>query len=123
VQDAYASCEIEHPGFKQPEQAVDPEVEAQLAEIAESALAFARCARDAGFARIADPDPETPTQIALGPDLTADDFRALLAACYDGDDARTLVGWDGLDELRFDPSSVLRDFLPADAYDTSGGLG
>ncbi len=115
LQDAYAGCEAEHPDFAQPEYDPedDPAVQQQLAAQLEAGLAFARCARDDGFAWAADPDAETAS-IALPADLTEDEFRAALTACLD--DGAPGLAWTlppaGLD---FDWQAVLDE--------TSGGTG
>ncbi|MFT4029408.1 MAG: hypothetical protein QM675_05990 [Protaetiibacter sp.] len=93
TQDAYAACEAEHPDFAQPAYSPqdDPELQAQLAEQQEDGIAFARCARDAGFAWVADPVPGSGGAIVLPLDLSEDEFRDLLTACYD--DELSGVGW------------------------------
>lgn len=86
TQDAYAACESDHPDFAQPAY-TDPlneaEMEAARLALAESALEFARCGRDAGFAWV--PDPDDQGGIILPSDLTEEEFRALLAACFTPD--------------------------------------
>ncbi|MFT3799365.1 hypothetical protein [Microbacterium sp.] len=80
-----------------------------MAQQAEDGLTFARCARDAGFAWVADPAGEAGTTagIALPADLTEEEFRALLEACFDP----TLnLAWLIEGELGFDFSAVLAEF-------------
>jgi hypothetical protein len=86
LEDAYAGCEADHPDFAQPEYDPedDPAVQQQLAAQLEAGLAFARCARDDGYAWVADPDPGTAS-LSLPVDLTEDEFRAVLTACLDGE--------------------------------------
>ncbi|MFT3799363.1 hypothetical protein [Microbacterium sp.] len=93
TEDAYAACEATHPDFTQPAYSPqdDPELHAQLAEQQEDGIAFARCARDAGFAWVADPEPNSGGAIVLPLDLTEDEFRALLTAC--GKDELSGIGW------------------------------
>ena len=58
AQDAWEACQAEHPDFEQPtfgEFVMDDETQRELAAMRESALDFARRARDAGFTTIADP--------------------------------------------------------------------
>ncbi|MFT4215188.1 MAG: hypothetical protein QM622_10500 [Microbacterium sp.] len=118
TQDAYAACEAEHPDFTQPayNSLDDPEAQAQLAEEQEDGIAFARCARDAGFSWVADPLPNSGGAIVLPLDLTEDEFRDLLTACYD--DELSGVAWSidtPTGELEaFDWFAVLDDFISAD---------
>jgi hypothetical protein len=86
TKDAYTTCESDHPDFAQPAY-TDPfnEAEMEAARLAqvESALEFARCGRDAGFAWV--PDPDDQGGIILPSDLTEEEFRAVLAACFTPD--------------------------------------
>lgn len=110
TQDAYAGCEAEHPDFEQPEYdpARDPQNQEYLAQQAEAALEFARCARDAGFAWVADPEADTGV-IVLPADLTEADFRAVLTACWTEDNLG--LTWDTSEgELSFDWQAVLDEF-------------
>ncbi len=116
---AYQACEADYPDFVQRAPDLDPEERAQAhadaAAQEEQALAFARCARDAGFAWVADPSNTGAGGIVLPPDLTEEDFRALLTACPEQ------VGLDGNSitfttsgELAFDWNAVWAEV--ADAY-------
>ncbi|MFT4136962.1 hypothetical protein [Microbacterium sp.] len=110
--DAYAGCEAEHPDFRQTSVAPadDPAMREALAQQQEDSLAFARCARDAGFAWVADPTADGGGGILLPADLTEVEFRALLAACDHGD----AVAWQVEGELGFDLSAVLDDVAGVD---------
>lgn len=109
TQDAYAACEKTFPDFAQPESG--PLSDEELTEYQEmqtaAGIEFAQCARDAGFAWVADPDPTTGGAIALPGGLTEDDFRAVLAACYD---PQAPLGWSIEGEPGFDLSAVLAEF-------------
>lgn len=112
TQDAYAACETAHPDFSQPEfdPDGDPAMQEQLAEQQANALEFARCARDAGFAWVADPGPDTAGAIALPADLTEAEFRAVMTACWDSEN--TGFGWSlPADDLGFDWQAVLMEFM------------
>ncbi len=101
TQEAYADCEADHPEFAQPEFEADPGDDAQMAEDLarqqESALEFARCAREAGFTWLADP---ADGGIYLPNDITDGDFRALLTACWTAESSFSM----GLDEDAGEPS-------------------
>jgi hypothetical protein len=106
TQDAYAGCESDHPDFAQPAY-TDPYNEAEneatrLAQV-ESALEFAHCGRDAGFAWVSDPDEYGG--IILPSDLTEEEFRAVLAACLTPE-ARIGFGVDPEAPVSFDWMSV-----------------
>ncbi|MFT4029409.1 MAG: hypothetical protein QM675_05995 [Protaetiibacter sp.] len=111
TQDAYAACEQEFPDFTQPEYDPqdDPALQEYLAQQAEDGLTFARCARDSGFAWVADPAGEAGTTagIALPADLTEEEFRALLEACFE---PTMSLAWLIEGELGFDLSAVLEEF-------------
>ncbi len=81
--ETYAACEEQHPDFAQPEfdPMNDPMIREQLRQQEAAGLAFARCARDAGFTWVADPTEDSAGGIALPADLTEGEFRDLLAAC------------------------------------------
>lgn len=119
AQAAYAGCEAEYPGFIQPVYSPqdDPEVREQLAEQQEDAITFARCARDAGFAWVADPEPNSGGAIILPLDLTENEFRALLTAC--AGEELSGVGWSvdtPTGELdSFDWFAVLDEFIDTSA--------
>ncbi|MBK7820428.1 MAG: hypothetical protein IPJ61_04975 [Tessaracoccus sp.] len=85
TQDAYAACEKRHPGFVQPpfDPNTDPAHKEMLAEQEKQALAFAQCARTNGFPQIADPDFSKMSGVLLPEDMTEDEFRELLKACWD----------------------------------------
>ncbi|MEV7693601.1 hypothetical protein AB0N73_09755 [Microbacterium sp. NPDC089189] len=111
TQDAYAACETAHPDFVQPDvdPAGSPAEQEQIAAQQAAALAFARCARDEGFAWVADPGPESAGGIALPTDLTEDEFRAVLTACWDAES--TGFGWSvPAEEPGFDWQAVLMEF-------------
>jgi hypothetical protein len=109
TQDAYATCEREHPDFTQPE--FDPSNDAGFqqdqAKQEEAALAFAQCARANGFTQIADPNPEFVSGIMIPDGFTESDFRTLAEACYKAD---TGFGFAHSDDLGFEPWEVLEEF-------------
>jgi hypothetical protein len=115
IHDAYAACEAKHPDFTQPEYdpMKDPEVQQQMAAQQEDELAFARCARDAGFAWVADPDPATGSGIELPLDLAEAEFRDLLTACWDNERGNVSwrVGSDSGQLDTFDFFEVLEEFM------------
>ena len=124
LQEAYAGCESSHPDFSQPayDPANDPEVQEYLAEQAEAGLAFAQCARDEGFAWVADPDPATGGAVSLPADLTEAEFRALLEACWDP--AMAGLAWSlPSSELSFDWQAVLEEYVSGDAAVSSDAAG
>ncbi len=109
VQDAYAACETEVPGFAQPEfdPFSDPGMKEFQEQQQEAGLAFARCARDAGYSWVGDPDPDAAGAIELPTGLTEEEFRGALEECYD---TETPMGWTTSDELAFDWQAVLAEF-------------
>ena len=112
TQDTYAECEEAHADFAQPEfdPAGDPAVKEQIAAQQTAALEFAQCARDEGFAWVADPSPDSPGAIALPADLTEAEFRAVMTACWESEGAG--LGWTmPADELDFDWQAVLMEFM------------
>ncbi|GLJ79263.1 hypothetical protein [Microbacterium imperiale] len=112
ARDAYAACETDHPDFAQPAVSVPGGAADEGADALAEALAFTRCARDAGFAWLADPDPESGGSIVLPPSLTESEFRALLAACPPTDYPAGL-GWSVTGDLSFDWTAVLDEFAEA----------
>lgn len=104
----YAECANQHPGFTQPVAQAPTNGTGASDGLAE-ALEFTRCARDAGFTWMADPDPSTGASIVLPPSLTESDFRALLTACspFSGGGG---LGWSVAGDLAFDWMSVLEEF-------------
>ncbi|GAA1557586.1 hypothetical protein [Brevibacterium picturae] len=111
TQDAYAGCESQFPDFAQPEYDPqnDPDTQDYFAQQAEDGLEFARCARDAGFAWVADPAGEAGTSqaITLPADVTEDEFRALLEACLTPE---LNLAWAVPADLAFDWTAVLDEF-------------
>ncbi|MFT3875260.1 MAG: hypothetical protein QM708_02365 [Propioniciclava sp.] len=107
----YAGCEARYPGFKQPAYRPqdDPAFAQQQQEQLQAGLAFARCARDAGFAWVADPSAETSQSIAIPLDISEAEFRALLQACPT--QAAAGVTWMMAGDLSFDWTSVLEEVL------------
>lgn len=114
TQDAYATCEREHSDFAQPEggAGTSPKLRADVEKRKADSLIFARCAREAGFAWVADPagGDATATGIALPPDLTEQQFRALLDACWSPD---LDVTWEVEGEPSFDLLAVVNEFSGA----------
>lgn len=112
LQDAYAACEAELPGFEQPESGGldDPELQADMAEVEAAALEFARCAREAGHSWVADPESGSGGGIELPLDLTESEFRAVLEDCYSPDAGA--FGWVTTGELGFDLFAVLDEVGP-----------
>ncbi|MFT4215187.1 MAG: hypothetical protein QM622_10495 [Microbacterium sp.] len=123
TQDAYAACEQEFPEFTQPE--YDPQddsaVQEYMTQQAEDGLAFARCARDAGFAWVADPAGEEGTTpgIALPADLTEGEFRALLEECFAPE---LSLAWLVEGQLDFDWQAVLEEFTSGTVVDGSSSV-
>lgn len=111
TQDAYAACEKAHPDFTQPQfdPTKDPKFEEMRTEQQEAALAFSRCARENGFSQIADPVAgELGGSIMIPSGFTEDDFRALVAACYD---PKSSFGLGSDENLGFEPWRILEEFL------------
>lgn len=100
IQAAYQSCEAKFPDFRQPSlAAAGTEMSKSLGiENTENALRFAKCAREHGFSWLEDPSPETGA-INLPPDLSQEDFRALLDACWVGGEPFSWTGSDNLADL------------------------
>lgn len=112
TQDAYASCERDHPGFTQPDRdpaAGDPDVEAEQQAQEEAALAFAQCARANGYSQIEDPDYSQANALQIPDDLTEDEFRDLVEQCWDRDAPVFNVG-QSID-APFEAWAVVEDFL------------
>lgn len=109
---AYAECAKQHPEFAQPAPSVPGGGADDGADALADALAFARCARDAGFSWVADPDAEAGGSIELPSTLTEAEFRALLTACPPSDYPGGL-GWSVTDDLSFDWSAVLDEAYAA----------
>lgn len=84
LQAGYEACESQYPEFAQPDfdPGDDPEMQAQMRQMEESALGFAKCARDEGFSEIADPDGRAPGAVFIPSDMDPDDLRVLLDSCY-----------------------------------------
>lgn len=115
TQHAYAACESQHPGFHQPEAASGvPAIQAEPNDNQQKTdLAFARCARNAGFAWVADPSPADGGGIKLPLDLKENEFRALLKACYKKN--TPWIDWRFDGQLSFDYVAVLQEFTGAPA--------
>lgn len=112
TQDAYAACEADHPGFTQPDQnleAENPELEAEEKLKEEAALAFARCGRDNGYTSIEDPDFTKANSLILPPDLTEDEFRALVVECLDPEAPVFNTGQSA--DASFEAWAVIEEFL------------
>jgi len=121
TQQAYASCEAELPGFSQPSPSGGaPQLQEGTGDQSND-LVFAQCARDAGFSWVADPSPTTGGGIQLPLDITEDEFRALLSACFDKDSP--WISWRFKGELSFDYMAVLNEFtgVPDADYAPAGG--
>ena len=99
--------QAEHPDFEQPEfdPTKDPAFQQQLAEQAEAGIAFARCARDAGFAWVADPDEASGGAVELPSDLA--EGAPMIAACPE--EAAAGLAWMTDGELDFDWWAVLEE--------------
>ena len=125
TQHAYAACESQHPGFHQPEATGGaPAVQAEPKDNQQKVgLAFARCARSAGFEWVADPSPATGGGIKLPLDLKENEFRALLKACYKKE--TPWIDWRFDGQLSFDYVAVLQEFTgaPAGQVFTVGPVG
>lgn len=108
TREAYAGCEKEHPDFAQPDASAPGATDDGAQALAE-ALGFARCARDAGFAWVADPDQDHGSSIVLPQSVSESEFRALLTACPPADYPGGL-GWSVAGDLSFDWVAVLDEF-------------
>lgn len=113
LQDAYATCEQEHPEFTQPhpDPSNDPEHQDLRADQQEAALAFARCARENGFLQIADPEGDMGGAIMIPDDFSESEFRALAQACYEPGSSFA-VGTSN-EDLGFDPWAILEELEDA----------
>ncbi|WP_022916677.1 hypothetical protein [Ruania albidiflava] len=113
IQDAYATCEQEHPEFTQPhpDPGNDPEHQDLSAEQQAAALAFARCARENGFPQIADPEGDMGGAIMIPDGFSESDFRALAEACYDP--GSSFAVGTSTEDLGFDPWAILEELEDA----------
>lgn len=113
LHDAYAGCEKQQPDFTQPtfDPSKDPAFVQQQEDAKRAGLAFARCARDAGFGWVADPTEASSQSVVLPADLAEADFRAMLTACPATDGVTWMIEGD----LGFDWIAVLDEL--------SGGQG
>lgn len=109
TQDAYAACESAHPGFVQPQADPndDPAHREMMAEQEEQALAFAKCARANGFPQIADPDFSKMSGVMLPDDLTEQEFRELLKACWD---PGSNLAFGTSADMPFEPWRIMDEF-------------
>lgn len=106
IRASYATCQSQHPGFTQPDYdpQSDPAVVEQQRKDEAAALAFAQCARAAGFSNWSDPTPEMGGAVVLPAGITQDEFREVAKACWDPDSTVPLgmpsdLGWDPWDIL------------------------
>ena len=106
VRASYSTCQSRHPEFTQPDYdpQSDPEVIEQQQKDEAAALAFAQCARAAGFSNWADPTPQDGGSIVLPAGITQDEFRELAKACWDPDSTVPIgmpadLGWEPFDIL------------------------
>jgi len=105
--DAWLACEVEVPGFTQP---TTPAHADQIAQV-EPALAFAQRARDAGFAWVADPEPNMPG-ITIPEWVDATELRAMLEAAWDPDNAAFMFAMETNDpEMGQALGAVIIEFI------------
>jgi hypothetical protein len=108
MRDAWTACETEVPEFTQPQPQHGDTTSS--ADQVKAALAFAKCARENGYADF--PDPTDEGSMNLPSDITEDGFRALLEDCFDPDAG---VGFgiqkETADKLDFDLMAVMDDFF------------
>lgn len=128
MQDAWTACHEQLPDFTQPEpdfSGGDGDKHVVNREDAiKASLAFAKCARENGYADFEDPDKDG--QITLPSGFTEETFRALMDACND-----TLTGMglpiskESADALDFDWLSVMSDYIkgPVGGTGPAGGSG
>lgn len=110
MRDAWLACEAEVPEFEQPEPDIGGDDPSNDAEQTEALLAFADCARDAGYADF--PDPEDDGSMNLPADITEDGFRQLLEECFDPEKPMAIfVDEQTSESLDFDLGAVVRDFV------------
>lgn len=112
IRDAWTACELEVPEFEQPLPDISGadmqtfSVEDQI----ENSLAFAKCARENGYADFADPDDQGMIDLPLG--ITEDEFRSLLEACSEElGDFGIPISQESAESLDFDWIAVLGEFI------------
>jgi len=123
--DAWVTCQSQHPDFSQPgRRDAAAEMDAEWQGIVEHrmarALPFAQCAREHGFAWVADPLPGEPEDgsISIPRHVTGEEFQQLLEQCFDPEIDPEFVGeigptWRPADgELSFDLGEVLDRVIP-----------
>jgi hypothetical protein len=124
MREAWTTCEAEVPDFEQPEPDISGDDTSTDAEQAEALLAFAECARDAGYADF--PDPADDGSMNLPAGITEDGFRQLLEECFDPEKPMAVfVDEQTSDSLDFDLGAVMREFVESHPefgpIDGSGG--
>jgi len=123
--DAWVTCQSQHPDFNQPDlqeaaAEMDAEMRAEVDRRMAIALPFAQCARQNGFAWVADPLPVPPEygSITIPRQVTGEEFQHLLEHCIDPDIDLEVEGnigptWRADGVLSFDLSEVLDRVIPA----------
>ncbi|MBO9578010.1 MAG: hypothetical protein J7480_04490 [Microbacteriaceae bacterium] len=110
LRDAWLGCETEVPEFEQPKPdmsgvALQP---ASRADMIESSLAFAECARGEGYADF--PDPDADAMLDFPPGFTEDGFRELLDACMAEDGMGFLpISPESAESFDFDWMSIMAE--------------
>jgi hypothetical protein len=110
MRDAWATCAVKVPTFKQPEPDPNGNSVSHAYQV-KAALAFAKCARENGFADF--PDPNDDGEMNLPSGITEDGFRSLLEDCFDPDakGGGFQIPQEQADKLDFDLTAVMDDFF------------
>jgi hypothetical protein len=120
MRDAWTACAVEVPDFKQPDPATNGDAPSSADQM-KAALAFAKCARENGFADF--PDPTDDGSMNLPSDITEDGFRGLLEDCFDPDAGGFGISKELADSLDFDLMAVMDDFFADHPEYQKGGDG
>jgi hypothetical protein len=109
--DAWAACQAKVPEFTQPAADMgDADVQKVTAEDAlKASLAFAKCARDNGFADFADPGKNA--QLTFPDGITEDEFRSLFEACASKLDGGVPISKESIDGFQFDWMSIVQEYV------------
>lgn len=111
IGDAWRSCQAKIPEFEQPQADISgaPVERQSLGGQIEASLAFARCARQNGYADF--PDPGETGMLRLPAGLTEDSFRDLVSSCLDAlQGAGLAISPESAESLPFDWMAVLGEF-------------
>lgn len=122
--DAWAACQAKVPDFTQP----DPDLgDADIQQVTQedalkATLAFAKCARDNGFADFADPDKNA--QLTFPDGITEDEFRSLFEACASELDGVGLpISKESTDGFDFDWMSIVQEYVKGGGLKVTSGVG